>query len=117
MSASIPVIKIMGEGELADAGLVKNLNFFIGERAGELSSIHEDEEYISIKEEYDKVVEMIKEKVGHDMINELDQLNNALFLLEQDQVYLRGLHDGYLLGKLLEKGATLTYRRFKQENE
>lgn len=107
----IPILKINDEGEVADAELVKNLNFFIRERAGELSPIHEDKEYSNIKNEYDKIVEMIKDKVGYDMIDKLDQLNNALISLDVDQVYLRGLHDGYLLGKLLEKGATLTYKR------
>jgi len=54
---------------------------------------------------------MIKEKLGQDMMMRLEELVNAISVMEQRYIYLQGLSDAYLLSKLLEKGVTLAYRR------
>ena len=78
MSIPKPVIRIMGEGEVADAELVKCLNQFIGDRNAEIYDLIKDEEYSAASNEYGKVMRIVEETVGHDIMDELTQLYDCM---------------------------------------
>lgn len=106
------VLKINGENEPVGAGFVESFHEFIIERAdAAFQALAGCEEYSQCSRERDRLFNIIKERVGFQLIDSFNNAKNGCFSIEQKNVYLKGLCDGYMLCKLLEKGATLTYKR------